>query len=124
MRLESMWHSKVGLNSTIENDVIMQQVLTILSFDGGEQGWAEITNGSEIVAKARGETILRVLGDYDMWKEYVDQEGFTTALNDRLKYHLHEHPNLNSMIIYRPIFYPTIREKVVCAECGLEMEAH
>ncbi|KAK1578027.1 hypothetical protein Q3G72_026987 [Acer saccharum] len=24
MRLESMWHSKVGLNSTIENDVIMQ----------------------------------------------------------------------------------------------------
>ncbi|KAK3220157.1 hypothetical protein Dsin_014127 [Dipteronia sinensis] len=124
MRLESMWHSKMGLNSTIESDAILEQILTILSFDGGEQGWAEISNGSEIVARARGETILRVLGDYDMWKEYVNQEGFTTALNDHLKYHLDEHPNLNSMIIYRPIFYPTIREKVVCAECGLEMEAH
>ncbi|KAK2654138.1 hypothetical protein Ddye_013994, partial [Dipteronia dyeriana] len=36
-RLESTLHSKMGLNSTIESDARLQQILTILSFNGGEQ---------------------------------------------------------------------------------------
>ncbi|KAJ7957669.1 Protein SIEVE ELEMENT OCCLUSION B like, partial [Quillaja saponaria] len=40
VRLESMWHSKLQHGKTVENDPIMKEIMTMLSFDGSDQGWA------------------------------------------------------------------------------------
>uniref|UniRef100_A0A2P2KEU5 Uncharacterized protein MANES_13G020500 n=1 Tax=Rhizophora mucronata TaxID=61149 RepID=A0A2P2KEU5_RHIMU len=46
VRLESMWHSKVQQNKTVENDQIMREIVTMLSFDGSDDGWAVISAGA------------------------------------------------------------------------------
>ncbi|RRT47400.1 hypothetical protein B296_00044205 [Ensete ventricosum] len=38
VRLESMWYSKMQHGRRIENDPIMQEVMTMLSFDGSDEG--------------------------------------------------------------------------------------
>nr|POF06518.1 protein sieve element occlusion b [Quercus suber] len=50
VRLESMLYSK--LQKTVENDYIMQEVMTMLSFDGSDQGWAILFRGSDEMARA------------------------------------------------------------------------
>ncbi|CAL1413909.1 unnamed protein product [Linum trigynum] len=52
VRLESMWHSKVQYNKTVENDAIMQAIVTMLSFDGSEQGWVVVSRASAGMTKA------------------------------------------------------------------------
>ena len=49
-RLESMLYSK--LQKTVENDYIMQEVMTMLSFDGSDQGWAILFRGLDEMARA------------------------------------------------------------------------
>lgn len=61
VRLESMWHSKVQHGKSVENDPIMQEIMTMLSFDGSDQGWAVISKGSAEMAKAKGDTILTTM---------------------------------------------------------------
>ncbi|CAL5418828.1 unnamed protein product [Camellia sinensis] len=46
VRLESLWHSKMQNDKTIDNDPIMNEIMTILSFDGSDDGWA-VMSGQE-----------------------------------------------------------------------------
>ncbi|KAK9276447.1 hypothetical protein L1049_005980 [Liquidambar formosana] len=114
-----MWHSKVQHGRSVENDPIMQEIMTMLSFDGSEQGWAVITKGSGDMAKAKGETMLKCLTEFDLWKELVSQKGFVPALNDHL-HELHTPHHCNRLIL--PGTTGSIPERVVCAECGRPME--
>jgi len=52
VRLESMWYSKVQHGKSVENDTIMQEIMTMLSFDGSDQGWVVINKGSAEMARA------------------------------------------------------------------------
>ncbi|XP_043725501.1 protein SIEVE ELEMENT OCCLUSION B-like [Telopea speciosissima] len=86
IRLESMRYSKMQLGKSIENDHIMQEIMSILTFDGSEQqGWALISKGSANMAKAKGDMILSCFEQYDQWKEEVDVKGFIPAFNDHLQ---------------------------------------
>ena len=64
VRLESMWHSRVQNGATAENDRILQEIMTMLGFDGVDQGWAMICRGLDELARAKAETILISLEQY------------------------------------------------------------
>lgn len=119
VRLESMWHSKRQHGKTIENDPIMQEVMTMLSFDGSDEGWAVISHGSLDMIKAHGKKLVDCLMKFDTWKADVEQEGFVPALTKALvPYHTHEH--CTRLIL--PGDTGKIKEQVVCAECKKPME--
>jgi len=119
VRLESMWHSKVQHKRTVENDTIMQEIVTMLSFDGSDQGWAVISRGPGDMAKAKGETILKSFVDFETWRDGAQEKGFLPALIDYLR-ELHTPLHCNRLIL--PGATGSIPEKVVCAECGRPME--
>ncbi|GMH01541.1 hypothetical protein Nepgr_003380 [Nepenthes gracilis] len=118
-RLESMWHSKAQHGKSAENDAITQEIVTMLSFDGSDQGWAVISRGSAEIAKAKGDTILSCLNEFGKWKEEVGLIGFVQALNDHLQ-KLRTPHHCNRLIL--PGSTGNIPERVVCAECGRPME--
>ncbi|XP_043704887.1 protein SIEVE ELEMENT OCCLUSION B-like [Telopea speciosissima] len=119
IRLESMWHSKMQHGKTIDNDRIMQGIMTMLTFDGSEQGWALISKGSANMVKAKGEMMLNCFQKYDAWKENVDSKGFIQALDDHLQ-QLHTPHHCSRLIL--PGSVGRIPEVVVCTECGRPME--
>ncbi|KAI3961961.1 hypothetical protein MKX01_028387 [Papaver californicum] len=58
VRIQSMWHSKMKLGNTIENDPIMKEIRKILDWDGSGEGWAIFSNTETAeIAKSNGETI-------------------------------------------------------------------
>uniref|UniRef100_A0A6M2F1U4 Sieve element occlusion N-terminal domain-containing protein n=1 Tax=Populus davidiana TaxID=266767 RepID=A0A6M2F1U4_9ROSI len=119
VRLESMWHSKVQHERTADNDPIMQEIMTMLSFDGSNQGWAVISKGSDGMAKAKGDTMLESFVDFESWKQSAEVKGFLPALNDHLR-ELHSPYHCNRLIL--PGATGSIPEKIVCAECRRPME--
>ncbi|KAF8399816.1 hypothetical protein HHK36_015687 [Tetracentron sinense] len=121
VRLESMWYSKMQHGKTVENDPIMQEIMTMLTFDSSNPGWAVISKGSTLMTKAKGDAILPCLTQYDLWKEHVETQGFPQALNDHLL-KLHTPHHCNQLII--PGTTGNIPEKVVCSECGRLMDKY
>ncbi|RWW13681.1 hypothetical protein GW17_00022583 [Ensete ventricosum] len=118
-RLESMWYSKMHHGKTIENDPIVQEVMTMLSFDGSDDGWAVVSRGSVEMVKAQGKKINDCLEQFDKWKVRVEEEGFITALANALQpFHTEEH--CTRLIL--PGDTGRITEQVVCAECKRPME--
>jgi hypothetical protein len=87
----------------------MQEIITMLIFDGSDQGWAVISRGPADMAKAKGETILKSFVDFERWKDGAKENGFLPALID----YLHE---------LRIGATGSIPERVVCAECGRPKE--
>ena len=118
-RLESMLFSK--LQKTVENDYIMQEVMTMLSFDGSDQGWAILFRGSDEMARAKGDLALRSLLEFNEWREEAELNGFVPALKDYLQ-KLHTPHHCNRLIL--PGIDGGIPERVVCAECGRPMEKY
>lgn len=119
VRLESMWHSKLQNGRSVENDPIMQEIVTMLSYDASDQGWAVISRGSAEMAKAKGDILLTCLNEFDKWKDDVELKGFVKALIDNLQ-KLHTPHHCNRLIL--PGTTGSVPEKVVCAECGRQME--
>ncbi|TXG56163.1 hypothetical protein EZV62_017476 [Acer yangbiense] len=64
VRLESMLHSKMKYEKSPENDLIMKEIMAILSYDGSNKGRAVICRGSEM-AKSKGDIILKCFVDYE-----------------------------------------------------------
>ncbi|KAJ4961251.1 hypothetical protein NE237_021161 [Protea cynaroides] len=119
IRLESMWYSKMQHGKTIENDHIMQEIMSMLVFDGSEQGWALISKGSGNMAKAKGDIILILFEQYEKWREFVDDRGFVGAANDHLE--ALRSPHHCSRLIL-PGSVGRIPDPIVCAECGRIMD--
>ena len=118
IRLESMWYSKVQQGKTVEDDHIMQEIVTMLSFDGSDQGWVVFGKGPTEMAKAKGEDIVKCLSDFDVWRNNVVNKGFLNALSDYLR-DIHTPHHCNRLILPGAAANP---ERVVCAECGRPME--
>ncbi|KAB5545223.1 hypothetical protein DKX38_013335 [Salix brachista] len=102
-----------------DNDSIMKEIMTMLSFDGSDQGWAVISKGSDEMAKARGDTILRSFVEFESWKKSAEEKGFLPALIDHLHL-LHSPSHCNRLIL--PGATGSIPERIGCAECGRPME--
>ncbi|GMJ09393.1 Arabidopsis thaliana sieve element occlusion-related 1, sieve element occlusion b [Hibiscus trionum] len=119
-RLESMLFSKIQLGRADDQDLMMQQIKKLLSYDR-DGGWAVLSQGSNIVVNGHSTTILPTLGGYDEWKVNVAEKGFDMSFKE---YHdkLHDvaHP------CCRFEFPTTIRipESMRCPECLRVMEKY
>ena len=119
-RLESMLYSKLQHGATVEDDHIMQEVMTILSFDGSEQGWAIFWKGTtHEMARAKGKVATDCMVEFEKWKDDADQMGFVAGLNNYLQ-RVHTPRHCNRLIL--PDIHGPIPERLACAECGRTME--
>ncbi|KAK4762508.1 hypothetical protein SAY86_008276 [Trapa natans] len=119
VRLGSMWHSKLQMGKSMENDPIMQEIMTMLSYDSSDHGWAVISRGSAEIARATLENIVPALSEYNLWNDKAKEKGLVPALRDRIQDT--QTPHHCSRLIL-PGTSSRIPERVVCAECGRAME--
>lgn len=120
-RLESMLYSKLQHGRTVENDEIMSEVMTVLSFDGSDRGWAIFCMGATEMARAKGDSALICLQDFEKWGPRIEEDGVVKAMNDYLNQNKPPH-HCNRLIL--PGSTGGIPQKVVCAECGRQMEKY
>ncbi|KAI3504563.1 hypothetical protein L1887_26137 [Cichorium endivia] len=118
-RLESMLYSRTQYGKSIENDAILKEVLTMMGFDGSDQGWALISRGSTEMARANAETALTTLTEFEKWEGSVQANGFVVALKGHLESNQTPH-HCNRLIL--PGISGEIPDVVVCSECGRQME--
>ncbi|KAL9228395.1 hypothetical protein vseg_003982 [Gypsophila vaccaria] len=120
-RLECMLYSKLQQGKNVEEDRIMQEVMTLLSYDGSDQGWAIMWQGSVEMARAKGDTILETFSKYEEWEENARIKGFVPALREHLmKMQVPGH--CNRLVL--PGAEGGIPESVACSECGRAMEQY
>lgn len=120
-RLESMRFSKTRHGMTPENDQIMKEVQTILSYDNSEQGWVILWKGSTEKARANGQLALLTLKDLSTWKQQAVDLGLVPAFDSELK---KRHTAEHCISLILPGIGLDIPQKMTCAECGLEMERY
>ncbi|KAF7806007.1 protein SIEVE ELEMENT OCCLUSION B-like [Senna tora] len=120
-RLESMLYSKLEHGRNVENDQIMNEVMTVLSFDENEEGWAIFCKGANEMARAKGKTALKCLQEFEKWSVEAQNDGFVAAMIEYLS-KLQDPHHCNRLIL--PGTAGGIPEKVVCAECGRPMEKY
>lgn len=122
IRLWSMWNSKKQLGMTVDNDLIMQEIMDILTYDSSEQGWAVFSRGNHEMTKGMGETVVSVLDNYQYWGHKVDHpDKFVPVLDEAIRGTHPEH-HCNKLIL--PSYTGYIPERVVCSECGKIMDKY
>nr|XP_043627073.1 protein SIEVE ELEMENT OCCLUSION B-like [Erigeron canadensis] len=118
VRLENMFYSKSKHNKSSDLDPILQEIITMLTYDGNDEGWSVICHGSnDWMHRANGETVLTGLTNYNDWKDNAQQKGFLPALNDYLMEISTPH-HCNRLILPGT----TGPDRVACVECGRLME--
>ncbi|KAK3028449.1 hypothetical protein RJ639_039041 [Escallonia herrerae] len=127
-RLESMVYSKMQHGKTVENDLIMHEAMTILSFDNSDGGWALFSSGSAEMTKTKGDMILKSLTEFGTWEENAQVNGFVPTLNNQL--HKLDTPQYSTLLtlpsIGKRLILPgidgVVPEMVICVECGRPIE--
>ncbi|KAA3457624.1 protein SIEVE ELEMENT OCCLUSION B-like [Gossypium australe] len=117
--LESMSNSKTQHGKTIENDVIKQEVTTMLGYDNSNNGWAVFYTGPDVLVKASGEKVLSTMESINEWEKLAKQMGFIPALRKKLEGVIQQH-HCSRLIL--PGNGGRIPERVQCAKCGRPME--
>jgi Sieve element occlusion C-terminus len=105
LRLESMLHSKMQLHEKsfnpnpiygavlpgnpshggadvldgLENDTILLEVMSLLSYDSGGHPWAVFSHGLDLL-RYDGRKLLECLGQFETWKERVSMEPYHTCI--------------------------------------------
>lgn len=119
-RLESMWHSRTQQDIPGETDPILQEIVTILSYDGSDQGWAVFSRGLAEMTRGKGDLVVQVMKGFDRWRNEVsDITTFVPTLDRQLR-DLHSPHHCTRLIL--PGTTGHIPERVVCAECSRPME--
>lgn len=119
-RLESMWHSRTQQDIPGETDPILQEIVTILSYDGSDQGWAVFSRGLAEMTRGKGDLMVQVMRGFERWKhEVTDITEFVPSVDRQLRA-LHTPHHCTRLIL--PGTTGHIPERVVCAECSRPME--
>lgn len=120
VRLWGLWNSRKKIGMTVENDVIMREILDILGYDSTNEGWAVFSWSNKGMTKANGEKLLPVLNNYAQWGYRVDHpDRFVPVLDEELKGF---HPEHHCTRLILPAVDGQIAERVVCSECGKTMD--
>ncbi|KAJ6418166.1 hypothetical protein OIU84_001537 [Salix udensis] len=83
-RLESMLYLKMQQCRNSKNDLIMQELTTLLSYDGSDRGWALFCKGSSEMALARGDVALKSMEEYGKWRDSAVEKGLFPALSNHI----------------------------------------
>ncbi|PWA42242.1 sieve element occlusion [Artemisia annua] len=116
--LESRLYSKMQHEIIDENDLIMEEVMTLMSFDRSGQGWALICKGNEM-ARVNADLALQSLEEFSNWKKNIPQIGFVPALRDYFR-KLHKSEHCNKIIL--PWISGWIPKVLKCSVCDGTME--
>ncbi|XP_058739429.1 protein SIEVE ELEMENT OCCLUSION B-like [Vicia villosa] len=118
-RLQSMLFSKIQLKQVDDNDIVMQEIKKLLSYDK-QGGWIVLAKGSRIVVNGHAATGLQALAEYDlMWKEQAANDGFETAYKDHYgKLHSVANPCCRFEFSHS---MGRIPDRLTCPECRRNM---
>ncbi|KAF9671640.1 hypothetical protein SADUNF_Sadunf12G0068600 [Salix dunnii] len=84
-RLESMLYLKMQQCKNSRNDLIMQELTTLLSYDDSDRGWALFCKGSSEMALAKGDVALKCMEEFSEWRDVAYQNGLFPALSSYIK---------------------------------------
>jgi len=121
-RLESMLFSKMHRGKNMANDTIGKELMSLLSFDGGDQVWGFIASGSltERPVTAKGDMILTCLAKFKEWEERFKQKGFLAALLEIIN--KSRSPLHCNRLVLPYVESDDVPRKVACADCHRDME--
>ncbi|XP_073059229.1 protein SIEVE ELEMENT OCCLUSION B-like [Primulina eburnea] len=121
-RLMSMLNSKKQLGTSLESDVVMQEILNMLTFDGSEMGWAVFSRGNNEMTKGKNQVLLDVMNNHTQWTPRIENaDMFVSILDEELRGVRTEH-HCNRLILPGHAGY--ITERIVCSECGKTMDQY
>ncbi|PON85236.1 Sieve element occlusion [Trema orientale] len=118
-RLEAMRCSKVRYGKTIEDDPILREVMVLLSYDGSDQGWASLWRGAAEMARANGQLALLTLNEFQQWENEARTLGLVPAFDAEVQ---RRHTPQHCTRLILPGIGQDIPAKVICTECGRDME--
>nr|POE60458.1 protein sieve element occlusion b [Quercus suber] len=117
--IDSFFFSKTQRKS--EPDPVAHEILKLLSYKN-ESGWAVLSKGSRVVVSGHGTSFLKVLEEFEKWKEHVRQIGFEVCFkeyHDKLLHTTRRCCRVNILITTGKI-----PEHMKCPECPRVMEAY
>lgn len=116
-RIENFFSSHKG----IESDLVTKVVPKLLSYRA-ESGWVLLCKGSTLMFNGHGTTSLKVLEQYDQWKQHISpQFKFEICFNDHYeKIRDDDHPCLHIDIPKNA----KIPESIKCPDCHRIMEMY
>ncbi|KAJ8431409.1 hypothetical protein Cgig2_004441 [Carnegiea gigantea] len=124
-RLESMLYSKMHHGKNVENDTIVKEVMSVLSFDGGDQGWGFIGSGSKTeIVKGKGEVILSCFSRNKEWEERHKKVGFLAAFFEFIQREFQMSSHHCNRLVLPSIEGAGVPKVVACADCGRPMEKY
>ncbi|KAK9203762.1 hypothetical protein WN943_014018 [Citrus x changshan-huyou] len=119
-RLERMLYWKLQHGMSVEKDNIMREMMTLLSFDGSDQGWAIFWRGkTQETARAKGTAAIDCMEKFHEWQDDALRNGFIQALNNYLQ-KIDTGKHCNRLILAG--VNGAIPGTVQCADCGHDME--
>nr|GMC84928.1 protein SIEVE ELEMENT OCCLUSION B-like [Ipomoea batatas] len=89
------------------------------------EGWALLSKGQKVVVCGQGAKMLRVINEYENWKENMALKSFDQAFKDYYNKTLHTccSPNSHSCCAFEyPITLKEIPKKEKCPECFHDMQ--
>nr|GME17455.1 protein SIEVE ELEMENT OCCLUSION B-like [Ipomoea batatas] len=89
------------------------------------EGWALLSKGQKVVVCGQGAKMLRVINEYESWKENMALKSFDQAFKDYYNKTLHTScsPNSHSCCAFEyPITLKEIPKKEKCPECFHDMQ--
>ncbi|PON53339.1 Sieve element occlusion [Trema orientale] len=101
-------------------DPVTQEIQKLLSYKN-ESGWAVLSKGSTVVVAGHGLTIMKVVEEFEKWKEIVKKKGFEVVFKE---YHSEAIQSVRHCCRFDiPSVAGKVPETMNCPECPRNMEA-
>ncbi|XP_031100843.1 protein SIEVE ELEMENT OCCLUSION B-like [Ipomoea triloba] len=128
-RLRSIFMSRINFieetHGDEECDEILRKLKKLLAYEANDlvvKEWAMLCKGNKIVVCDQGDKMLKVMNEYDKWKENAIAKGFDQAFKD---YHEMLHSTSTSTSLHHhhrcalkyPCNFESVPEDVKCPEC-------
>ncbi|XP_062108826.1 protein SIEVE ELEMENT OCCLUSION B-like [Humulus lupulus] len=104
-----------------EVDPVTQEIQKLLSYKN-ESGWAVLSKGSAVVTTGHGSAILKVIEDFEQWKEVIKVKGFEVAFKE---FHTKvTHTIRHCCRLDVPTLGGKAPDRMKCPECTRTMETY
>ncbi|XP_031099607.1 protein SIEVE ELEMENT OCCLUSION B-like [Ipomoea triloba] len=128
-RLRSKFISRIKFVEETHGDEILGRVKKLLAYEANDlvvNDWAMLCKGNKIVVFDIGDKMLKVMNEYEKWKENAIAKGFDQAFKD---YHdeIMLHSTSTSLYHHRcalkyPCNFDHVSENVKCLQCCQGMQ--
>jgi len=117
--IESLFISKTHRKT--DADSVTLEIQKLLSYKN-ESGWAVLSKGSSVLHIGRGTTILKVVEEFDKWKEFVREKNLELPFIENYNTVVQSTPHTCFHIV--PNTSGKIPENMKCPDCPRIMETY